>query len=391
MSAKRYTSLAMEHQSARPDALPWDEAKRLAALRSYGILDTPLEQDFDDVVRIAAYVCNAPISVINLIDDDRQWFKAEIGLGVRETPLDVSICAHAILQPGLFVVPDTTKDPRFASNPLVTGEPNLRFYAGALLETPDGLPLGTVCVLDYKARELTEEQAFTLRALARQVMAQLELRRIVAEYKKAQLQQQLLIRELHHRVKNTLATVQSIMGSTARASSTMEEFQNAFTGRVISLAKTHSLLTEERWQTVPLHDLVCLELEPYDDATGKRVKIRGPQVELVPEMAVPIGMAIHEMTTNAVKHGALSEFGGVVEVTWSELTEGGQRKLHLEWVERHGPPVEPPTRKGFGSRLLERVLTAQIHADVTTDYRPEGLHIQVAVPLPEEPIGEAPE
>ena len=86
----------MEHQPARPDALPWDEAKRLAALRSYGILDTPLEQDFDDVVRIAAYVCNAPISVINLIDDDRQWFKAEIGLGVRETPLDVSICAHAL-------------------------------------------------------------------------------------------------------------------------------------------------------------------------------------------------------------------------------------------------------------------------------------------------------
>ena len=128
----------MEHQSARPDALPWDEAKRLAALRSYGILDTPLEQGFDDVVRIAAYVCNAPISVINLIDDDRQWFKAEIGLGVRETPLDVSICAHAILQPGLFVVPDTTKDPRFASNPLVTGEPNLRFYAGALLETQIG-------------------------------------------------------------------------------------------------------------------------------------------------------------------------------------------------------------------------------------------------------------
>ena len=80
----------------------------------------------------------------------------------------------------------------------------------------------------------------------------------------------------------------------------------------------------------------------------------------------------------------------VVEVTWSELTEGGQRKLHLEWVERHGPPVEPPTRKGFGSRLLERVLTTQIHADVTTDYRPEGLYIQVAVPLPEERIGEAP-
>jgi two-component sensor histidine kinase len=372
----------MEQQTSNPVVPSWDETKRLAALRSYGILDTPLEQDFDDVVRIAAHVCNAPISIINLIEDTRQWFKAEIGLGVRETPLDASICAHAILQPGLFVVPDTTQDPRFACNPLVTGEPHLRFYAGALLETPEGLPLGTVCVLDYKPRELTEEQAFTLRALARQVMAQLELRRTLAQYKRSQEQQQLLIRELHHRVKNTLATVQAIMGSTARASSSMEEFQHAFIGRIASLAKTHSLLTEERWQAVPFHDLVCLELEPYDDAAGKRIKIRGPQVDLLPDLAVPLGMAIHEMTTNAVKYGALSEFGGVVEVTWDVLAEGSQRKLKLEWVERNGPPVEVPVRKGFGSRLLERVLRTQIYADVTTEYRPEGLQIRVLVPLP---------
>jgi GAF domain-containing protein len=161
------------NQQSRPQ---WNEAERLTALRQYGILDTAREIEFDDVVRIAAHVCKAPIAVVNLIEDHRQWFKAEVGLGVRETPLDVSICAHAILQPGLFVVPDTTKDARFNCNPLVTGEPHLRFYAGALLQTPEGLPLGTVCVLDYQPRELTEEQAFTLQALARQVMAHLELR-----------------------------------------------------------------------------------------------------------------------------------------------------------------------------------------------------------------------
>src|SRR6478609_4428398 len=121
-------------------------------------------------------------------------------------------------KPGLFVVDDTTKDARFSCNPLVTGKPHLRFYAGALLETPEGLPLGTVCVLDYKPRELTSEQEFTLQALARQVMAQLELRRALAAQKQARAQQQLLIRELHHRVKNTLTTVLSIMGSTARVS-----------------------------------------------------------------------------------------------------------------------------------------------------------------------------
>ena len=156
---------------------PPDEAARLAALHAYGILDTPPESSFDALTRIAAHLCQVPIAVINFIDHDRQWFKSEIGLGVRETPLDVSICAHAILQPGLFVVPDTTLDPRFADNPLVTGEPRLRFYAGALLESESGHPLGTLCVLDFKPRTLSPEQGELLQALAGQVMLLLQLYR----------------------------------------------------------------------------------------------------------------------------------------------------------------------------------------------------------------------
>jgi diguanylate cyclase (GGDEF)-like protein/PAS domain S-box-containing protein len=156
----------------------WTEADRLAALRGVEILDTEPESAFDDIVGIAGRVCQAPIAAITFIDERRQWFKAEIGLGVRETPLDISICAHAILQPGLFVVPDTTKDPRFSRNPLVTGEPLLRFYAGALLETDEGLPLGMLCVLDRKPRPdgITPDQAETLLALARAVMSHLKLR-----------------------------------------------------------------------------------------------------------------------------------------------------------------------------------------------------------------------
>ncbi len=156
------------------------EARRLAALQAYGILDTPTEAVFDDITRIASTICGTPIAVVNLVDGERQWFKSERGLGVRETPLDTSICAHALLEHEYLEVPDTTADPRFASNPLVVGEPGLRFYAGALLKTPDGLPLGTVCVLDTTPRTLTDDQADTLRALSRQVMAQLELRRLLA-------------------------------------------------------------------------------------------------------------------------------------------------------------------------------------------------------------------
>ena len=163
--------------------------QRLQTLADYQILDTPEEAAFDDIVEVASLICEAPIAVINFIDRDRQWFKSEKGLGVRETPLDFSICAHAILQRGLFIVPDTTRDPRFADNPLVTGEPHLRFYAGALLESRDGYPLGTLCVLDYQPRELTERQRFALQALANQVMAHLELMQ-------AHREQAELIREL---------------------------------------------------------------------------------------------------------------------------------------------------------------------------------------------------
>lgn len=156
---------------------PFDEDARLAALYGYGILDTPDEPAFDDLVEIIRHVCDTPVAVINFIDRDRQWFKSEIGLGVRETALDISICRHAILERDLFIVPDTRLDPRFQNNPLVAGPPGLRFYGGALLKTTDGLPLGTLCVLDYRPRSLSDAQVRTLSALARQVMTTLELRR----------------------------------------------------------------------------------------------------------------------------------------------------------------------------------------------------------------------
>jgi len=156
------------------------EEARLAALQRYHILDTDDDPAFDDLTQLIADICEVPIAVINLIDRERQWFKSEIGLGVRETPLDISICAHAILEPDLFVVPDTLGDARFVDNPLVTGDPRLRFYAGALLESSDGYPLGTLCVLDYTPRELSDRQKRALRTLAREVMTQMELRAAVA-------------------------------------------------------------------------------------------------------------------------------------------------------------------------------------------------------------------
>jgi GAF domain-containing protein len=157
--------------------IPKNESKRLKVLWQYEVLDTVPEELFDDLTELAARICEAPIALISLVDEKRQWFKSKVGVTVSETSRDLSFCAYAINQGELFIVPDATKDKRFANNPLVTSEPKIRFYAGAPLITPDGHALGTLCVIDKVPRELRPEQTQALRILARHVVSQLELRR----------------------------------------------------------------------------------------------------------------------------------------------------------------------------------------------------------------------
>jgi PAS domain S-box-containing protein len=176
--------------------LPKKEAERLAALRGLGILDTPPELAYDELSALAAYICQTPIALISLVDEDRQWFKSRVGLTARETPRDVAFCAHTILEPDLMVVRDATADERFANNPLVTSPPRIRFYAGAPLVTPEGHALGTLCVIDYQPRDLTAEQARALRALSHQVVAQLRLNK--------QLMEQLRINAARERAEDGL-------------------------------------------------------------------------------------------------------------------------------------------------------------------------------------------
>jgi anti-sigma regulatory factor (Ser/Thr protein kinase) len=154
-----------------------DESARLAALRSYRILDTDPEPAFDDLALLASEICGTPIALITLIDRDRQWVKARVGVEVQETSREVAFCDHAIRQHGLFVVPDARRDARFRDNPFVVSGPKIRFYSGSPLVTAEGHALGTLCVLDRKPRSLTERQEEALGALSRQVLAQLELRR----------------------------------------------------------------------------------------------------------------------------------------------------------------------------------------------------------------------
>ncbi len=157
--------------------IPEHEAARLAELEQYEILDTPPEEAFDGLTRLAAQICGTPIALVSLIDTNRQWFKAKVGIDAPETPRDIAFCAHAIHQSDLLIVPDTTQDLRFADNPLVTTDPNIRFYAGMPLITPTGHAMGTLCVIDRMPKQLTSDQMTALRILGEQVVSQLELRR----------------------------------------------------------------------------------------------------------------------------------------------------------------------------------------------------------------------
>jgi two-component sensor histidine kinase len=239
--------------------------------------------------------------------------------------------------------------------------------------------LGNVTVLErpFHPAVLANAVRSALRARSRQREVEAHLQ----ERQRTHERQSLLIRELHHRVKNTLATVQGLLGATARSTQSIDAFYHSFSSRIVSLANTHTLLTEDYWQTASLHEILKAELSPYDNQRAQRLVLDGPMVELSADLAVPTGMAIHELTTNAAKYGALSVPHGQVEVLWDVVTLSEQQSLRLEWIERGGPPVEKPQRKGFGSTLLQRVLATQCNADIRFEFEPEGLRFCMDAPL----------
>ncbi|MBE9094131.1 PAS domain-containing protein [Tychonema sp. LEGE 07203] len=170
--------------------LPSNEEERLKALHRYNVLDTDADEAFDDLTALASYICGTPIALVSLVDANRQWFKSKVGLDAPETPREIAFCSHAILNPNeLLVIPNALEDDRFAGNPLVTSNPNIRFYAGAPLVTPQGFPIGTLCAIDTVPRDLSPAQLEALRTLGRQVISQMELRINYGKLKRAQFRQ----------------------------------------------------------------------------------------------------------------------------------------------------------------------------------------------------------
>ncbi|HEY8580419.1 MAG TPA: HWE histidine kinase domain-containing protein, partial [Beijerinckiaceae bacterium] len=203
----------------------------------------------------------------------------------------------------------------------------------------------------------------------------------VTARKDAQTRQDLLVRELHHRVKNNLATVLAVANLSGRGATSLEDYKKRLRARIQSMARSHTLLTESAFQRASLAAVLRNELEAYADPEEGRVTLEGAEVEVSPESAIGLGMAFHELATNAGKYGALSHESGRLDVRWGVETGAGERTLRLRWIESGGPAVSRPNRLGFGTRLLENVIAGQLGGRIEMRYEPGGLEVEIVAPM----------
>ncbi|MGG6296902.1 PAS domain S-box protein [Leptolyngbya sp. AN02str] len=267
-------------------AFPNNENQRLAKLKSYGVLDTVAETAYNDLALLASYICNTPIALVSLVDADRQWFKASVGVDVCETSRDSSFCAHAILQHDVFIVPDAWEDARFVNNPLVTGEPYLRFYAGVPLFTQEGFGLGTLCVIDTQPRSLSPEQISALKALARQVMNQLELH----------IQQQKLVQEIAE-TQRLEAERQRVTTHLQKEQEQLKAILDTLSDGIVACDETGHLMLFNR-ATQEFHGLSKTALPPDDWAEHYDLYL-GDGITPMPTEDIPLfrafrGEVVHE-------------------------------------------------------------------------------------------------
>jgi two-component sensor histidine kinase len=294
---------------------------------------------------------------------------------------------------GVVRADDITQDPRYGHNDPHFGQPKghlpVKSYLAAPVKSRSGEVLGglffghpDVGVFDERSERLVLGLASQAAVAIDKARLYQAAQREIAERTRAEEHQRLLINELNHRVKNTLATVQSIAAQTRRSGDDPQQSYEAFTERLMALSRAHDVLTARRWEGAELRDIVVGAIQPFD-AGGGRFKVSGPSVWLEPQAALALAMALHELGTNAAKYGALSVAAGRVSLTWTVKPDGDDGlDLKLSWREAKGPKVTPPTRRGFGSRLLERGLATELNGTVEVDYRPDGLVCAMTAKLP---------
>lgn len=474
-----------------------EEGKRLQALRDYDLLDTQAEPAFDRITRLAANLFDAPIALVSLVDECRQWFKSAVGLEARETARDVSFCRYVVQDREALVVPDTLDDPRFATNPLVTGAPHMRFYAGAPLWSRDGYVLGTLCVIDVRPRtDFCDREMARLRDLAAVIMSEAELRRALAERDaaRANLEQTLqfssvaiwrldtrtdavewqgahaavwgadtaetlttsersfarivaedrdhvrlslaeaqagghpfisefridhpelgvrwlaahaewgkgdatpiltginfdvtaqhdradhdnmIMRELHHRMRNLFATIGAILSLTREAAEDVDDYAERVASRLDAMNRAQNVLLQSNFLSGSMHHLLG-EVE----AAFPRVRWSGPDLLLPENAVVALALIFNELATNAAKHGALSGPGGAVTVSWDQDgADVADPKFRLRWSEKGGPALDAaPDHSSFGTQLMDRSVRTNLGGQIERNWNADGLTVAIELP-----------
>jgi two-component sensor histidine kinase len=347
------------------DILPHDEAKRMAAVRRYNILDTPPDGAFDRITALAARRFGVPIAIVSIVDDDRIWFKSHHGLPVEQIDREPGLCASAILGNDPFLLADASIDPRSLANPLVAGEFGLRFYAGVPLTTSDGYNLGTLCVIDKEPRTIDERQIEDLKDLAAVVMDQLEMQ---LSAQRAVGQAGLMAKEIDHRVMNSLQFISGLLSMQSRSpviDGGTAHLQSA-ANRVTAVAQVHRHFSSDASEEASCIDFIrrlCADLAAILDQS---VTVSGDQGNVPTVWIQPIGLLVNELVTNAAKHGA-----GTIDVTYT--TNDG---AHLLVVCDEGPGLAADfdpnlDRTSLGMRIVTS-LVKQLGGTLTAGRRPNG-------------------
>jgi len=370
-----------------------DNIERLKELEDFGVLDSLPEQAFDDLVELASRLTGSPVSLVSLVDQDRQWFKASKGFGPAETGLEDSICAHAILEGGLVEINDTFADRRTANMPIVIQDLDpVRFYAGTPLVSPDGFPLGMFCVLDHVPRQLTEEQRFALKVLGDQVMAQLNLRRqikqqelIRVELEKSLVERDLLAQEIDHRTKNSLAMVSAFLNLQQRRAVSdetkaelgaaalrvaaigqlHEELYSAADNGVVDLAQFAARLTTLIGRNAPKGIIFELELAP---------------VSIDAKRASAFAVVTNEFIANAFKYAFPGKEEGAVRLEGSIEGETYHLTMSDNGVGDLMASNQDESQTGLGTKIIEAV-GRQLGGMPELTAGPEGYSLSISFPI----------
>ncbi|WP_206453276.1 sensor histidine kinase [Aurantimonas marina] len=354
-----------------------------AGLTAADLLDTEPEVAFDRITRLASRIIGVPVSLISILDTDRQFFKSQVGLPDvwaerRETPLSHSFCQHVVASGEPLVVDDARSHPLVRDN-LAIPDLGVAAYLGVPIRTPDGAVIGSLCAIDHVPRDWTAEDRRAIEDLVAMLGTELVLREEVRFRREAEEQAQLLSREMAHRVKNSLATVQAIVSLSLRSKQSAEAIRPVLLERLGSLAKTQSLVMTADGRGASFAAIVASETEHYD--VGTRIRAAGPEVWINPGDAVTIGMILHELATNAAKYGALAPGReGTIDIDWQESRPDGEgRRLLFTWRETGrsdmsaAPSSDDAEPSGFGGELLDKLIVRQLAGTIDRDWSDRGL------------------